>query len=221
MAKRLSAGSHLYSWRDAREEFTGSFYGLNGDLLAWLANTDNKPDWFQQRDTRHLVLTARLKPGVSRAQAQAEMSALAGRLATAYPKDEKNRTAVVTRATLLPPDAMENAEIATSILMGFVLLVLLIACANVANLLLAIAVGRRQEAVIKLALGSPRGRLIREFLRESAILCAASAVLGYAFAAAAVARFTNVTITLPIVGSYSFGIVLRTRCHRHRFLRWP
>ena len=69
--------------------------------------------------------------------------------------------------------------------MAVVLLVLLIACANVANLLLAIAVGRRQEAVIKLALGAPRGRLIREFLRESAILCAASAALGYAIAAVA------------------------------------
>src|ERR1700733_8256544 len=106
------------------KEFTGSFYGLNGDLLMSLSG--NKPDWFAQRDSRHLVLTARLKPGVSLHQAQAEMSALAGRLATAYPKDDKNRTAVVTRATLLPPDAMENAEIATGILMGVVLLVLLI-----------------------------------------------------------------------------------------------
>jgi predicted permease len=189
-------------------EYTGSFYGLNGDLLAPLSR-GFEPGWFAQRERRLLFLTARLKPGVSRRQAQAEMAALAGQLATAYPKDDRNRTAVVTRATLLPPDAMENAEIATGILMGVVLLVLLIACANVANLLLAVAVGRRQEAAIKLALGSPRGRLIREFLRESAVLCAASAVMGYAIAAAAVARFTNFTVVFPVVGAYTIGIALK------------
>ena len=167
----------------APREFTGSFYGLNGDLLMPLSKNSNNSDWFAQRDSRQLFLIARLKPGVSRRQAQAEMAALAGQLATAYPKDDKNRTAVVTRATLLPPDGLKTAELVTGILMAVVLLVLLIACSNVANLLLAIAVARRQEAAIKLALGAPRGRLIREFLRESAILCAASAALGYAIAA--------------------------------------
>jgi len=190
-------------------EFTGSFYGVNGDLLTSLSKNSNNADWFTQRDSRQLFLTARLKPGVSRRQAQAEMTALAGQLATAYPKEDKNRTAMVTRATLLPPDGIADAELVTGILMVVVLLVLLIACANVANLLLAVAVGRRQEAAIKLALGSQRGRLIREFLRESAVLCAASAALGYAIAAAAIARFANFTITLPNVGPFSFGIVLK------------
>jgi len=64
------------------------------------------------------------------------MTALAGQLATAYPKEDKNRTAMVTRATLLPPDGIADAELVTGILMVVVLLVLLIACANVANLLL-------------------------------------------------------------------------------------
>ncbi|HEY1757558.1 MAG TPA: ADOP family duplicated permease [Bryobacteraceae bacterium] len=193
----------------APKEFTGSFYGVNGDLLTSLSRVGNNADWFAQRDSRQLFLTARLKPGVSRSQAQAEMAALSGRLATAYPKEDKNRTAIVARATLLPPDGVAAAELVTGILMAVVLLVLLIACANVANLLLAVAVGRRQEAAIKLALGAPRGRLIREFLRESTILCVASAALGYAIAAAAIARFTNFTITLPNVGAYSFGIVLK------------
>ena len=92
--------------------------------------------------------------------------------------------------------------------MGVVLLVLLIACANVANLLLAIAVGRRQEAVIKLALGAPRGRLIREFLRESAMLCLASGALGYAIAALAVARYSEITMVFPMVGAVSFALNL-------------
>jgi predicted permease len=193
----------------APKEFTGSFYGVNGDLLTSLSRVSNNTDWIAQRDSRQLFLTARLKPGVSRNQAQAEISALAGQLAGAYPKDDKDRTAIVARATLLPPDGVATAELVTGILMAVVLLVLLIACANVANLLLAVAVGRRQEAAIKLALGAPRGRLIREFLRESTIICAASAALGYAIAAEAIGRFTSFTITLPNIGAYTFGIVLK------------
>ena len=87
-------------------------------------------------------------------------------------------------------------------------LVLRIACANVANLLLAIAVGRRQEAVIKLALGAPRGRLIREFLKESALLCVASGALGYAIAALTIKRFSEIGIAFPMVGAVSFGLNL-------------
>src|SRR5208283_3134171 len=86
---------------------------------------------------------------------------------------------------------------------------LLIACANVANLLLAVAVGRRQEASIKLALGATRGRIIREFLMETAILCAASGALGFAIAAAAVHRYSDFTFAFPIYGAFSFALNLR------------
>jgi predicted permease len=93
--------------------------------------------------------------------------------------------------------------------MGFVLLVLLVACANVANLLLAVAVGKRQEAAIKLAVGASRGRLIREFLGESALICGVSAALGYAAAAALIARFSNFSFDLPMLGTYSLELTLR------------
>ena len=191
------------------KEFTGAIYGINGDLLVPLADSNYTAASRSQRESRRLVLTARLKPGTQKSQAQAEISALAGQLATAYPADDKDRTAVVTRATLLPPEAIPTAELVTGILLAVVLLVLLIACANVANLLLAVAVGRRQEAAIKLALGASRRRLIREFLKESAILCAGSALLGYVLAAAAIARYSNFNMVLPIVGSFSFGLNLR------------
>jgi len=110
--------------------------------------------------------------------------------------------AVVTRATLLPPSD-PDVELVFAIMMGFVLLVLLIACANVANLLLAVAVGRRQEAAIKLAIGAPRWRLIQEFLKESALICGVSAALGYAAAAALIARFAEFSFDLPMLGTYS------------------
>ena len=189
-------------------DFTQSFYGLEGDLFTSFAAFDSGP-WRTQRMARRLPLLARLKPGITRRQAQAEMSALAAQLASAYPREDKDRTAVVTRATILPPDALPNAELMSAILMALVLLVLLIACANVANLLLAVAVGRRQEAAIKLALGAPRGRLIREFLVDSTILCTAGGVAGYLIARAAIARFSDFSLTFPTVGAFSFGLHLR------------
>ena len=189
----------------APREFTGSFFGFNGDLLTSLPRSDPA---FTKRDARGIVLVARLKPGVSRRQAQADMSALSGQLASAFPKEDKDVAAVVTRATLLPP-ADPDVELGLGILMGFVLLVLLVACANVANLLLAVAVGKRQEAAIKLAVGASRGRLIREFLSESALICGASAALGYAAAAALIARFSHFSFDLPMLGSYSLELTLR------------
>ena len=84
--------------------------------------------------------------------------------------------------------------------MLLVLLVLLIACANVANLMLAAATGRRQEAAIKLAIGAPRGRLIREFLWESAALCAASGALGYGMAAAVARVAEQFQLRVPDMG---------------------
>ena len=216
--KRLGGDPHIVGKQVAGytilgvtpKEFTGSFYGLNGDLLASLRAQDNgNTSWRTQRDARQLFLLGRLKPGISKRQAQGEMATLAGQLASAFPKDDKGRTAVITRATLLPPDGLRTAEVITGILLALVLLVLLIACANVANLLLAVAVGRRQEASIKLALGAPRGRLIRDFLKESAVLCVFSGVLGYAIAAAAITRYSEFTFAFPIYGAFSFELNLR------------
>jgi len=192
----------------APKEFTGSFYGLNGDLLTPLQNGDADNSWLTTRDARRLFLIARLKPGVTRQQAQAEITTLSGQLASTY-KEDKDVSMVVTRATMLPPDAIPDAEIAIAFLTLVVLLLLLIACANVANLLLAIAVGRRQEAAIKLALGAERGRLIREFLKESAVICAIGTLAGYLIASAVIMRYSEISFAVPMVGAYSIGLDLR------------
>jgi predicted permease len=188
----------------APKEFTGSLFGMNGDLLVPLSGNDVS----SKRDERHLYLLARLKPGVSRTRAQADVAVLSRQLAASYPTEDKDRTAILTRATLLAPDMVPAAEIVLAVLLLLVLLVLLIACANVANLLLALAVGRRQEATIKMALGASRSRLIREFLGEGAIISAASSALGYALAAVAVVRFATFNVNVPMIGSYAFGLKL-------------
>jgi len=193
----------------APKDFTGSFFGANGDILVSLGRDNFTPASRANRDERRLFLIGRLKPGITRRQAQAEMAALSARLANAYPKADKNRTAVVARATLLPPDAMPDAQLIAGILMAVIILVLLIACGNVANLLLAVAVGRRQEASIKLALGAPRGRLIREFIGESALLCVVSGLIGYAVAAVVIARYSNLEVNLPTFGAFSVALNLR------------
>jgi predicted permease len=191
----------------APPEYTGSLYGVTGDLMENLGGGDRA--WQSDREAHGLVLTARLKPGVTLERAQAEMTALAGQLASAYPKEDKGRAAIVTRATLLPPDAIPDMQWITGVLVALMLLVLSIACANVANLLLAAAVGRRHEAAIKLAIGAPRGRLIRGFLMEGAALCVVSGALGYAIAAAVAAQFTALKVTLPMFGAVSTGLNLR------------
>ncbi|HEY6466327.1 MAG TPA: ABC transporter permease, partial [Candidatus Acidoferrales bacterium] len=188
----------------APKEFTGSMFGIDGDMIKPLSTYDTQGP----RDRRDLVLTGRLKSGVTLKQAQAEMTLLSQQLAAAYPKEDKDRTAVVTRATLLPPDAIQTTLLLVAILLLLTLLVILIACANVANLLLALAVGRRQEATIKLALGSSRFRLVREFLKESAIVCIVSGILGYLLAELVILRYSNIPIQLPGLGAYSIGVKL-------------
>ncbi len=194
----------------APKEFTGSLYGFEADLLTPLAGIDfGRDSWRQQRDARRLSLIGRLRPGVTRRLAQAEMAALSAQLASAYPKEDKQRTAILTRATLLPPHAMNTAQLVFSILLAAVLLVLLIACANVANLLLAVAVGRRQESAIKLAVGATRGRLVREFLKVSHIVCAVGAASGYFIAWTLAKKFSELSLDLPGLGAYVLDFRLR------------
>ncbi len=159
--------------------FAPSFYAplmMQGQLIA-------KPDVATNRGHSNLKVTARLKPGVTLEQAQAALNVLDKQLEASYPQIGEsslrpNLGVELAQVGAYPPDMLIGLLGVAAFLLGIVGCVLLIACANVAGMLLARATVRRREIAVRLAVGATRGRLIRQLLTESSLLFLTAGTLG-------------------------------------------
>jgi putative ABC transport system permease protein len=170
-----------------------------------------------QRSARHLRAIARLKPGVTVEQARSEMNVIAQRLEQQHPETNKNTGAYVVSIT---DEIVGGIRPTLFMIFGAVIFVLLVACANVANLLLARSTVRHKEITIRTAIGAARGQLVRQLLTESMVLAFLGGALGLLLAfwgtdlvAAAGSKinpmFGDIRVDLRVLG-FTFGISIVT-----------
>lgn len=161
---------------------------------VWVPLTINQDP--NNRDPQSMLVMARLRDGVSIEQAQSEMNLIAGQLQTEFPKSNANRTVSVESLHL---DFLTDATRRNLwLLLGAVGFLLLIACVNVANLLLARGTSRQREVAVRAALGASRGRLFAQFLTESLVLAVLGGALGVLLAGAIV---DAINLVMPPVGT--------------------
>ena len=185
-------------------EFAWQFW--SGPRQLWVPVGYTKTDF--GRGDNSFIAIARLKPGVSVAQAQAEMEAVGGHVAAQYPKEDADMGATVSP---LGEFGMQGIRTTMVTLLAAVAFILLMACVNVANLLLARGAARQKEFAIRLALGAPGSRIARQLFTENVLLAMAGGAAGLLLAALANPLLFHVfkldTLSLPLrpVDSISMG----------------
>jgi predicted permease len=162
------------------------------------------------RRTQWLNISARLKPGVSRDDASRELAVIAERLAQQYPETDKGNGFMVEEIGSVPGRTRGPMRLFLFGLSTVALLVLCIACANVANILLAQGAQRQRELAVRLALGSTRGRLVRQMLIESLLLALGGGVVGVLLSVWATYALSSFHLPVPMAMDLSVRVDWRT-----------
>jgi predicted permease len=212
-AVRLNGGSYSVIGV-APQEFHGVFFGLLPDFWAPMAVLpqidpfEAKQRPFTNRDEGGLDVIGRIKPGVTRREALAEVNLIHNRIRMAAGKKDTQPVSLENPATL-PGDVSGFALGLTAVLMTVSALVLLVACANLANLLLARAMGRRKEIAIRMAIGVSRGRLIRHLLTGNLLLSFLGAAAAFLLSAYAAVPISHLEMPVPFPFALDFTPDLR------------
>jgi predicted permease len=186
----------------APPEFNGTALMIAPELYAPLNMAKQLAPasrWLESRDSGSLLMLGRLKPNIGAAQAKAEFDALAAQLRSEHPEEGDVRFEFARPGLVMP--MMRNATFGlASVLTAIVGLVLLIACTNLANLLLARGAQRRKEIAVRLSLGATRTRLLRQLLTESLLLACAGGLMGWLLAqcVAAMVKLFKPPVDFPL-----------------------
>ncbi len=181
--------------------FRGLDLILDPEFWVPLGNVEQLAPSVPSRSARNnnwLAAVGRLKPGVTKSQTTAELAALAQRFAKAYPDTDKGRGFRLDQAGSLPPRDKSTVLLFIAGLSVVVLLVLGIACANVANLLLAQSSSRQREMAVRIALGATRGQLLWQMLTESLLLALGGGLFGTALTLWATSALSAFRIPAPV-----------------------
>lgn len=181
------------------------WYPLSTDLSA----NHQGLEWRNDRSVHVLRMVGRLKPGIKRDQALANLQFMSRQLAAASPQTNKDRVARITETRMLPEDAVSPARVISALIFVIVALVVFAACSNVANLLLALASARRHEILVRAAMGATRFRLIREVLLDSTLIATGGGALGFLLASLGLRELLQFKPYFPGLGPFPLTIDFR------------